>query len=56
MKIVFEDKSYISTEQTDKNTIIISVGAKNAENIRSLIVNTVELNKDQVKQLLEFVG
>jgi len=53
MKIEFEDKSYIEfkkTNESDKITVVIQ--AKDFENPLKKITNTVELTKNQVKQLI----
>lgn len=52
MKITFEDKSFLEIVQSnDPDLIIISVGAKDYQNNRKLIVNSIEITKDQFQEL-----
>ena len=53
MKIEFEDKSYIDLKKSnDSDTIVIIVQAKDFTNPLKKITNTVELTKEQFKQLI----
>jgi len=52
MKIIFEDKSYISVEKSSKDDhIVIIIQAKDAENPQKKITNAVEITLDQFKSL-----
>lgn len=55
MKISFNDRSYVSIDRIDSGAVILSVGAKSAENRLSLVVNTVELTQSQINQLMDSI-
>lgn len=53
MKIEFEDKSYIEFKKSNNSdTIVVTVQAKDFANPLKKITNTVELTKEQFKQLI----
>lgn len=53
MKIEFEDKSYIQFKKSNNSdTIVVTIQAKDFANPLKKITNTVELTKEQFKQLL----
>lgn len=53
MKIEFEDNSYIElTKSKDGDKVFITIAAKSSDNAKSLIVNAVELEKDQFLALM----
>lgn len=51
MKIDFADKSYVSLESKD-GIIVISIGASSQDNPLSMIINTVELSKEDFEKLV----
>jgi len=54
MKIEFEDKSYLEIiNSINPGKILITVVAKNAQDHSSLIVNSVEITKDQLNSLID---
>lgn len=53
MKILFNDKSYIDCQSVDNGSkIIITISAKEQGNALKKIVNSVEITKEQFKQLI----
>jgi hypothetical protein len=53
MKIQFDDRSYIEiTKSNNSDKIFISVAAKDQNNSKSLIINSVELTVEQLNQLV----
>lgn len=54
MKIQFDDGSYINCKQND-DRVILTLSAKDYENPRKKIHNTVELTMEEFKQLISDV-
>lgn len=52
MKIQFEDKSYIDCRKTDSGKIVIIISAKDPDSSQKKIINSVELDDIQYKQLI----
>ena len=53
MKIEFENKGYIEIQNSkDYSKIFISIASRQKDNKLELIVNTVELDKKQFKDLV----
>lgn len=56
MKISFEDNSYIEMSKSNNpNKFYITVAAKSEDNIRKLIVNSVEINEEQLLLLVQSI-
>ena len=54
MKINFDDKSYIEiVKSVNSDKFFISIAAKSKDNQNSLVVNSVELTKEQVEAFLK---
>lgn len=54
MKIQFEDKSYIEiTKSNNSNKFYISIAAKDQSKLNSIVINSVELTADQLKNLID---
>ncbi len=51
MKIDFPDKSYVQAETKD-GKVVISIGATSQDNPLSMVVNTVELSKEEFNKLI----
>jgi tRNA threonylcarbamoyladenosine modification (KEOPS) complex Pcc1 subunit len=51
MKIIFEDNSFIEMSKQD-GKIIISIQAKDYQNPLKKIINSVEINEEQFKELI----
>jgi hypothetical protein len=56
MKIEYADKSFIALKDSATGNIFLSVGAKSPDNTLSLIVNTVELTPEQIKNIINFLN
>lgn len=57
MKLTFEDRSYIEvTKSISPDKIFLTVAAKSAEDSHKLIVNCVELTKEQLLTLTKSVS
>ena len=54
MKIEYEDKSYIEVSNSNNpNMAFITVAAKSMEDKHTLIVNSVEITKEQIIALIK---
>jgi uncharacterized protein YpmS len=51
MKIDFPDKSYVEAESKE-GKVVISIGANSQDNPLSMVVNTVELSKEEFSKLI----
>lgn len=52
MKILFDDKSYIECTKSESGKIVFVISAKDQENSQKKIINSVELDANQFKQLI----
>ncbi len=56
MRITFEDKSYIEIERSKSSSkIIISISAKDYDNPNTTIINSVEINDKEFKELINTI-
>lgn len=56
MKIEFDDKSYIECRKSENpDKIIITVSAKDKDNLRKRIINAVEISKEDFTKLISDV-
>lgn len=56
MKIVFEDGSYIDIQKSSEpGKVIVTILAKDHMNAMKNIANSVEISKEELKQLVESV-
>ncbi len=54
MKIEFEDKSYIEISKSkEANKITVTICAKDYMNAQKTIANSVEITKEQLKELID---
>lgn len=55
MKIEFDDKSYVEMTKSgsNPNNIILTIGAKDYKNPKTLIVNSIEITQEQLQKLLK---
>jgi hypothetical protein len=53
MKIIFDDQSYCQCELSgNPGKVIITIGAKSADDPLKKIVNSVEISLEQLKELI----
>ena len=52
MKINFDDGGYIETSASDGNKVFITIAAPSAEKPSDMIINSAEITKEQLNNLL----
>lgn len=55
MKIQFDDKSYVDIHKMDNGKIAITIVARDENSLQKKVVNSVQLDPDQFKQLISDV-
>lgn len=54
MKIIFDDQSYLElTKDSSGDKVFITIAAKNPTNSQSLIINSVLIEKEKLKSIIE---
>jgi hypothetical protein len=51
MRVDFQDKSYVAAESKE-DKVIISIGAASQDDPLSMVVNTVELSREEFDKLI----